>query len=347
MVANDYKGAAGGIVCACFMVVWGGGTGAHCSSAGPSAAVAKHRGNCSPSLSWLLCGFAANESRLSGRLSAHVHPFHICPTAPCPPSTGALEEVEWLRAKLESLETALLAGSLDSGLLAALDGGGVVGGAAEVLEAARAAVLGAGGLGLQMGSPSSAAPAGMEALTGQLAAGMARSGAAEEMGEEMAVVGSGGCAPQEQPEEDGLEELQAQRAASKLPLIDRYLIANPSELQEAAVGPAAQAQPLDSSSGGALGSSPYYAAGEEQSLASEAAGAAEVAAEVGAAVDELESSVVAAGDEQPAAEDPSALRSVPLAGCTATVVLVGPCAAGAKAAALPAEMDVVGCPAEA
>lgn len=59
--------------------------------------------------------------------------------------------MDWLRTKLEALEAALLSGSLDSGLLAALDGGGggVPGAssAADVLEAARAAVAGAGGEG--------------------------------------------------------------------------------------------------------------------------------------------------------------------------------------------------------
>ena len=71
---------------------------------------------------------------------------------------GALEEVDWLRTKLEALEAALLSGTLDKGLLAALDGG--LGGAAEVLKAAQAAVAGAdggGGPDAATGSPSAAA----------------------------------------------------------------------------------------------------------------------------------------------------------------------------------------------
>lgn len=55
---------------------------------------------------------------------------------------GALEEVDWLRGKLEVLETALRSGSLDSQALAGLTAG--EGGQPGVLDAALAAVAGAG-----------------------------------------------------------------------------------------------------------------------------------------------------------------------------------------------------------
>lgn len=55
---------------------------------------------------------------------------------------GALEEVDWLRGKLETLETALRSGSLDSRALAGLGAGD---GGPGVLDAAIAAVAGAGG----------------------------------------------------------------------------------------------------------------------------------------------------------------------------------------------------------
>ena len=73
----------------------------------------------------------------------------------CSPYAGALEEVDWLKLKLETLEAALLSGSLDSGLLAALDGGSGLS-RAEVLEAARAAVQSA-----VLQSPEGAAQQGM------------------------------------------------------------------------------------------------------------------------------------------------------------------------------------------
>ena len=101
--------------------------------------------------------------------------------------------MDWLRTKLESLESALLAGTLDSGLLAALDGatggGGGSDGAADVLEAAHAAVFsgswqlqGGGVLGAlreEAGTPGAGSDGGstlgsllssMEPLASQLAA---------------------------------------------------------------------------------------------------------------------------------------------------------------------------------
>lgn len=65
--------------------------------------------------------------------------------------------MDWLRGKLESLESALLAGSCDSGLLAALDAAGTAG--PEVLEVAKAAVVGAGG-GSESQQPAAPGSAG-------------------------------------------------------------------------------------------------------------------------------------------------------------------------------------------
>lgn len=90
-------------------------------------------------------------SRENDRLAGENGRLRSGKTAVANDYKGALDEVDWLRTKLEALEAALLSGSLDSGLLAALDGGGggVPGAssAADVLEAARAAVAGAGGEG--------------------------------------------------------------------------------------------------------------------------------------------------------------------------------------------------------
>ena len=129
---------------------------------------------------------------------------------------GALEEVEWLRTKLETLESALTGGSLGeggllpSGLLAALDGAAAAsaagagsrfagvgdGGAtaAEVLEAAREAVLsggdgnGGGGAGLL---------ASLEPLASQLAAAAASASvAANQAVAEAAAAAAALAAPQ-------------------------------------------------------------------------------------------------------------------------------------------------------
>ncbi|PRW61495.1 kinesin motor catalytic domain [Chlorella sorokiniana] len=91
----------------------------------------------------------------------------------------ALNEVDWLKLKLETLEAALLSGSLDSGLLAALEGGSSSMSRAEVLEAARAAVQSAvlqPGKALQQGLPEGGSqqdpPGGLlslEPLASQLA----------------------------------------------------------------------------------------------------------------------------------------------------------------------------------
>lgn len=182
----------------------------------------------------------------------------LCSSTPAPaclPAAGALEEVDWLRAKLESLETALLAGSLDSGLLAALDGGGT---GADVLEAARAAVLGSGGGGadLQPDAAVGTQPGTLEPLAAAFDAAAAAAAAAAAGGEAAASAGLGaalllgglqlvhatgqaGDSPAEQvhaaaPQEPLQAQKHEQRVAAKAPLIDPHLIT--SELEEAATG---------------------------------------------------------------------------------------------------------------
>lgn len=223
--------------------------------------------------------------------------------AACPARcAGALDEVEWLRTKLEALEAALLSGSLDSGLLAALDSGGIVPGAAsaaEVLEAARAAVAGAegagggvaAGLGLGLrqplvvgadvaaGEPSGDGPAGlgsggpqismdplasMLAVAAESATSTANQAVAEARAAAAALAAADGAnslaaatskpavpaelagdrAEQGQAEEEDGEGRRAARA----PLIDPYLVANPSELE--VEGPAAAAVPGSAGSAG-------------------------------------------------------------------------------------------------
>lgn len=171
-----------------------------------------------------------------------------------PTVTGALEQIDWLKLKLETLEAALLSGSLDSDLLAALDGSGSMS-RAEVLEAARAAVQSAvlqspDGApqqslpeeGSQLGSP--AVLLSLEPLASQLAfAAQAATAAAAEA----AVGGQLG-----QPKSDmavGPTIVQAEAAAgdaqqaeapqptilSKPPLIEQLLISETVEAPTACV----------------------------------------------------------------------------------------------------------------
>lgn len=129
---------------------------------------------------WPTTSNRGSSSRATLSLT-HKRLHHLSPVVSCslPRGAGALDEVDWLRTKLEALEAALLSGSLDSGLLAALDSGGIVPGAtsaADVLEAARAAVAGAEGssgaastsLGMGLRQPMVVGP---EAGPGPLAGG--------------------------------------------------------------------------------------------------------------------------------------------------------------------------------
>lgn len=171
----------------------------------------------------------------------------------CSPYAGALEEVDWLKLKLETLEAALLSGSLDSGLLAALDGGSGLS-RAEVLEAARAAVQSA-----VLQSPEGAAQQGMpdlqqgallslEPLASQLAsAAQAASAAAAEAAADGKATremprgqpSSGRASMQGEatmPAEAPQAEAPQPTIVSKPPLIERLLI---SEALEAPVNSAA------------------------------------------------------------------------------------------------------------
>ncbi len=158
--------------------------------------------------------------------------------------------MDWLKLKLETLEAALLSGSLDSGLLAALDGGGSMS-RAEVLEAARAAVqsavlLSSGGApqqGLPEDGPQQGEVAGLlslEPLASQLAsAAQAASAAAEaavggqvvglhEAGE-IAVEQLGSGRASTQLEAAMPAEMQQPTVLTKLPLIERLLISEALE----------------------------------------------------------------------------------------------------------------------
>lgn len=135
LVANDYAGAGGWV----------------------KDVVNASFGQGVPAYTLQLCLLLANPKSLS-----------------CSPHAGALEEVDWLKLKLETLEAALLSGSLDSGLLAALDGGSGLS-RAEVLEAARAAVqsavLQSPEGAAQQGVPQDDAQQGASAAAAEAAAG--------------------------------------------------------------------------------------------------------------------------------------------------------------------------------
>lgn len=91
-------------------------------------------------------------SRSQSALLASKSALHL-PTMP----TGALEEVEWLRTKLESLESSLILASLDAT-------GSPPGRKSQLLEAARAAVQSQGGAGA--GAPAEEEPVAAEGAGG-------------------------------------------------------------------------------------------------------------------------------------------------------------------------------------
>ena len=199
-----------------------------------------------------------------------------------------MEEVEWLRAKLESLETALLAGSLDSGLLAALDGTG-----ADVLEAARAAVLGSGAPDLQLDSVRAHPGSVLDPLSSQLAApyeaaataaaGNEADTASSGLGaaallQEAVVLPNASCQAGdagEQTDAVAPVEQKEQRAVAKAPLIDPHLIT--SELEEATLGSTPIAAVWPSSRGGSGDSVSDAVAGVADSGLVAAPGSAEQA----------------------------------------------------------------------
>jgi len=175
-------------------------------------------------------------------------------------AAGALEEVDWLKLKLETLEAALLSGSLESGLLAALDGGSSMS-RAEVLEAAHAAVqsavLQSPGDAPQQDLPESGSGQEMasgllslEPLASQLASATQAANAAAEAAARGQVVG--GQATSEMlagqvgngrasiQVEAAMPAEQQPTAVSKPPLIERLLI---SEALEAP--PACAAEPCE------------------------------------------------------------------------------------------------------
>lgn len=157
--------------------------------------------------------------------------------------------MDWLKLKLETLEAALLSGSLDSGLLAALDGGGSMS-RAEVLEAARAAVqsavLQSSGEAPRQGLPESGcgqetAPGllSLEPLASQLASAAQAASAAAEVAaggqatSELLVGHRGSGRASIQLEAAMPAEVQQPNVLSKPPLIERLLISETVEAPSA------------------------------------------------------------------------------------------------------------------
>lgn len=181
---------------------------------------------------------------------------------------GALEEVDWLRSKLERLEQALLGGLGQGAATAQLQPErGVLtvalgaeeppktlpeAEAAAVLEAARAAVASAEPAELRPGQPEAAGPGSvltglatdtaMETLAGRLATAVRSASVAAEaatlgMAPQCSVPEAPAAAPAAPAAASGINELMSPATGSGgagAPLIETYLTASPSEMLQAA-----------------------------------------------------------------------------------------------------------------